>query len=402
VIVKIRAHPAGLESRKRSLPRWRIPESTKKELLQFLSDLELGKVNRGKRLSEAAQLKYLNVLKISLEYFNKATPRLTLKDIEAFEKALSANQIASRLKGQDYSHSTKVGIRKGLRVFLRWRVGTAKATELVGWLDTRNREKTPEFLKEQEIEKLFKKCRDAEQRFAIAVLFDTGARAEEFLNIRYEDIHLPEGKDSFVKITLKEEYSKTKGRTISLYWRHSLDAVKEYLNARIVEGIKSDEPMFKGAYDAMRMFLRRLGQEVLKKPVHPHLFRHSSATYYATRLNRQELCYRYGWRFSSNMPDVYISRAGMENKDLDIKFTNTELPNVKDDLAKVQQESKIKDERMARLEQELTELQKNLSVVSAIVKTNPSAQRIETALRKRKSSGNVIPSTNFDLDRHGR
>jgi hypothetical protein len=160
--------------------------------------------------------------------------------------------------------------------------------------------------------------------------------------------------------------------------------------------------MFKGAYDAMRMFLRRLGQEVLKKPVHPHLFRHSSATYYATRLNRQELCYRYGWRFSSNMPDVYISRAGMENKDLDIKFTNTELPNVKDDLAKVQQESKIKDERMARLEQELTELQKNLSVVSAIVKTNPSAQRIETALRKRKSSGNVIPSTNFDLDRHGR
>jgi len=33
------------------------------------------------------------------------------------------------------------------------------------------------------------------------------------------------------------------------------------------------------------------------------------------------------------MPGIYISRAGMENKDLDVKFTNTELSGLKDDLA---------------------------------------------------------------------
>jgi hypothetical protein len=42
------------------------------------------------------------------------------------------------------------------------------------------------------------------------------------------------------------------------------------------------------------------------------------------KVNRQELSYRYGWRFSSNMPDIYISRAGMENHELDEKFTQTE------------------------------------------------------------------------------
>ncbi len=56
----------------------------------------------------------------------------------------------------------------------------------------------------------------------MALLFDSGARAEEFLNIRYEDIEIPE-KDNFVRLTLKEEYSKTKGRVISLYWKHSLE-----------------------------------------------------------------------------------------------------------------------------------------------------------------------------------
>ena len=37
------------------------------------------------------------------------------------------------------------------------------------------------------------------------------------------------------------------------------------------------------------------------------------------------LCGCFSWRLSSDMPDIYISRAGMENKDLDLKFTNTEL-----------------------------------------------------------------------------
>jgi len=131
----------------------------------------------------------------------------------------------------------------------------------------------------------------------IAVLFDTGARAEEFLNIRFEDIQLPDKTQNFVKIVLKEEYSKTKGRTISLYWKNSLNSVKNFLDQRIGEGIKSKEQVFNKTYDAMRMFLSRLGKKVLNKEIYPHLFRHSSATYYASKLNRQELCYRYGWSF---------------------------------------------------------------------------------------------------------
>jgi len=78
-----------------------------------------------------------------------------------------------------------------------------------------------EFEVKQEIEKLWKKCKSESERFLIAVLFDSGARIEEFLNIRYEDLQLPDKSSNYVKLTLKEEYSKTTGRVISLSWKHS-------------------------------------------------------------------------------------------------------------------------------------------------------------------------------------
>ncbi len=372
-----------LIGRKQQLQHWKIPQAVKSELLRFLEDLGLGKVNRGKKLCSERQLKYLNGLHTPLEFFNKATGQLTLRDIENFEKALGSGQLGTKKKGLPYARNTQVEMRRILKIFLRWRLGAPKAATLTGWLDTRYRPKTPDFLKEAEIERLYKHCRSAQQRFLITVLFDSGARAEEFHNIRFEDVYLPEGKDNFVKIALKQEYSKTLGRTIALYWKYSLEAVKEYLAERIAEGVKPDEPVFQGSYSTTRRFLQRLGNSVLKRPVYYHLFRHSSATFYATRLNRQEICYRYGWRFSSPMPDIYISRAGMETKNLDEKFTQTELGTIKDDFTKMEQATRIKDERIRQLEESMRHLQQNLDAVSQVLNLNATPEQIEGVLRRK-------------------
>lgn len=395
MLIKIRAHPVYLQSLKEGIQDWKVPAATKADMRRFVSDLDLGKVNRGKRISEGRQAKYLNSLKVCLEFIRKPVTRLTIRDVEKFEKALTADLVTSQWRQRPYSTATKVDLRKALKVYLRWRLGDTAMRRLAGWLDTRGREKTPEYLTEQEVEQLYRHCRTAEQRFAIAILFDAGARAEEFINIRLEDICLPEGKNNFVKLALKEEYSKTKGRTVSLYWRHSAEVVKEYLKERMSQGIISQEPVFKSTYDALRMFLRRLGYKCLKKRVHPHLFRHSSATYYATKLNRQELCYRYGWKFSSNMPDVYISRAGMENRELDIKFAKTEIGDLKDDFSKLQQETRIKDDRIAKLENSLAEVQENFRLVAEILQKNPTIADVEVALQRKGRQ----PRLNSDFDR---
>ena len=383
---RIRIHRESFENRKQQLQRWHFPGSVKNEVLRFLDDLGLGKVNRGKKISPERQLHYLNGLRVPLEFFNKPTRQLSMRDVEEFEKALSSGDLRNKCTGQAYAHNTQVEMRKLLKVFLRWRLGPAKALALTNWLDTHYRPKTPDYLKETEIERLYKNCRNSRQRFLIAVLFDSGARAEEFHNLRFEDICLPEGKDNFAKITLKQEYSKTLGRTIALYWKHSLEAAREYLAERVAGGIKPTDPVFRGDYTATRKFLQRLGHSVLKRPVHYHLFRHSSTTYYAPKLNRQELCYRYGWKFSSDMPDIYISRAGMESKDLDEKFTQNELGTLKDDLAKMEQTARIKDERVAQLEDAMQKLQQNLDAVSRVLSLNPTAAEVEMALRRKKHS----------------
>ncbi len=381
---RIRIDHGSLESGTQKVLQWKVPESVKAEVLRFLDDLALGKVNRGKRISPLRQLKYLHALRVPLEFIQKPTQQITLPDIEDFERALGTGQLCSRLSGQPFAHSTQVDMRMLLRVFLRWRLGTATAEVLTGWLDTRHRRKTPDYLKEAEVERLYRHCRTARQRFLIAVLFDSGARAEEFHNIRFEDIYLPEGKENFVRIALKEEYSKTLGRTIALYWKYSLEAVKEYLTERITAGIKPAEPVFGGNYAATRKFLQRLGRKVINRPVHYHLFRHSSTTHYATQLNRQELCYRYGWKFSSNMPDIYISRAGMQTKNLDEKFAQTELSTVKEELHRVEQAVRIKDERIQHLEDSLQLLHQNLDAVARVLRLNPSPGEIEAVLRKQR------------------
>jgi integrase len=380
---RIHIDHGSFESGKKQIQMWKVPQTVKSELHRFLDDLGLGKVNKGKRISPARQLKYLHALRTPLEFFNKPTPRLKLHDIENFERALVSGQLCSKAKGRPYAHSTQVDMRMLLKIFLRRQLGSVKAQSLTDWLDTRYRPKTPDFLKEAEIERLYKHCRTAQQRFLIAILFDSGARAEEFHNIRFEDIYLPEGKDNFVKIALKQEYSKTLGRTIALYWKYSLEAVKDYLAERIAEGVKPADPIFHGNYSATRKFLRRLGTSALKRPVHYHLFRHSSTTFYATKLNRQELCYRYGWRFSSNMPDVYISRAGMESKQLDEKFTQTELSTVKSDLIHLEQTGKIKDERIRQLEESMRHLQQNLDAISKVLSLNPEMDEVKAVLERK-------------------
>src|ERR1043166_6755926 len=336
--VRVEIHNRSLQTRKRAITGWSIPANEKQALLQFVEELELGRVNKGKRISESRQTKYLDVLRPPLEFFQKPTNRIRVEDVERFEKALGSGQIQSNRK-QSYSHATKVDIRRALKVYLRWRLGKEKADPLVDWLDTRDKAKTPDYLKESEIEQLYKACSSSEQRFLIAILFDTGARAGEFHNIRYEDVNLPQANDSHIRITLKEEYSKTKGRTISLYWKHSSEAVRDYLREREVKGIRTTDPVFNNSYESARFFLHRLGKKVLGRSIHFHLFRHSSATFYASQMNRQQLCIRYGWAFSSRMPDIYISRAGVDSKDLDQKFSATEIEGYKNRLAKVDRKS---------------------------------------------------------------
>lgn len=381
---KILIHVRNIEARLKALVKWDIQKGDREDLILFLKDLSIGRVNKGRKISEARQLKYLDTLKPAFLYFKKPIGQITVKDMENFDLDLSKNNI-KRFDGKPYTEDTKKDIKKLFKIYLKWKLkdNLTHFVELTAWMDTRTvKMKTPEFLSEDEIIKLYKACKSAKERFLVAVLFDSGARAEEFMNIRFGDMIAPRDNNNFYKITLKEEYSKTLGRTIGLYWKYSTEAVREFLEERIREGIKPEEPVYKDTYDAARFFLQRLGRRVLNKRLHFHLFRHSSATFLANKLNRQELCYRYGWRFSSGMPDTYISRSGMMERQVEEKFNKTELEELYKKLQQQEQQGKILSEKVEFNEKQNRIIAEKIRLLLEIFRDSPEEARAITRKNK--------------------
>jgi MoaA/NifB/PqqE/SkfB family radical SAM enzyme len=93
---------------------WDIAEEDRKDLLKFLEDLGMGKVNRGKKISEARQVKYLDLLKPALEQIKKPISKITLKDTEALEKWVFKTE---------YAQSSKSALLIAFKIYIKWKLG---------------------------------------------------------------------------------------------------------------------------------------------------------------------------------------------------------------------------------------------------------------------------------------
>lgn len=337
---KIEIHGNNFENVLKSVEK-EFPKDYKK-IKEFIKKKQI-EDNISKKRSE----KIVYCFKAFLKFIKKDFDTIIRKDLERFK----LNKKYSKRSLRDYVEVVK----KFYELHYPKKYGE---WELNRWFKIPRENKTPEILKEAEVERLYKSCKSNQDRFIIAVLFDSGARIEEFLNIRFEDMIEPTENFPYYKIDLKEEYSKTEGRTIGLYWKLTTEAIRNYLNE--INGDAKDQ-IIKKDYDAIRMFLGRLGKKILGKRVHPHIFRKSSATYYANlNLGREKLCIRYGWRFSSSMPDVYIKRAGITEDEIKDKILNNDLGK----LEKQNKELKTKfDVYRDNSEEKIEQLRDKVSVI---------------------------------------
>ncbi len=334
--IKIALHEYNIEAELAKVKTWSIPAVEKKNLVAFMREFVSGRVT-GRKPNMATARNILIMLRTSLEYLNKESSKLTQEDIITYSDDMSQDKVKKNIQGKHkkgdkpYKEPVKLRIKYSLAVYLKWLL-KEKSASFVEILKIKPQIKrsSVDFLSEEEIKKLLNGCKSDEERFLIGVLFDSGLRAEEFYNIRKEDIELPK-ESGYYRIHIKTEYSKTQGRIISLTWYQSYELVKNYLQKRTLEGIRTGEPVFSMKYRTAREFLYRLGERVLGRRLYFHLFRHSSATYYASKINRQQLCIRYGWAFSSDMPDTYINRSGIDMKDVEEKFEGVERFKLKEE-----------------------------------------------------------------------
>lgn len=96
------------------------------------------------------------------------------------------------------------------------------------------------------------------------------------------------------------------------------------------------------------------------------------------------------------MPDVYISRAGMETKQLDEKFTQTELGTLKDDFFKLEQAGRIKDDRIEQMEQAMQTVQASLDALVKVIQKFPTIKEVEVVLERKKSLNKLPGQTGIN------
>ncbi len=165
----------------------------------------------------------------------------------------------------------------------------------------------------EELQALLKACSNPRDRAIIAVLAETGLRIGELLSIRLRDVEkLPDGA---FRLTVR---GKTGLRTVVAV--RSAGLLEEWLRAHPRPG-DPDAPLWTTLRGeprplrpkAFREHLRYLaGKAGLKRPIHPHMLRHTRFTQLARLLTEQELKVVAGWSRSSRMAAVYVHLSGRD------------------------------------------------------------------------------------------
>ena len=376
---KILTHKRYAEECKKKINNWKTSKENKDLIKKFLEDYENGEVtNRVGSNIETTIERQTQFLRPCLEWFNKKN--YTLENIKKFKKDLLSDKI-KKANGGAYSIRVKKDLLSSFARFLDYTLKDDSPSQpLKIKIDMKKGD--IKFLTLEEIDTLYKHCKNAKERYFIAMLFSSGTRAEEFQNIRFSDITLPKAGEQYIKLRIRNEYSKTEGRTINLYYKHTLEAVRDYLEER--KGLDLEEPVFETAYDSMRIWVNRFGKKVLNKTIGYHLFRHSAATWLANKMNRQQLCIYFGWKFSSPMPDIYIKRKGVDMEVVNDKFKKTEIEEMKRNFDK---EKFDKDLEIENLKEKITKDRQYTMIALKLFAQNgkpPTKQKVEELMAKIK------------------
>ncbi len=290
----------------------------KEIILRYLRESELGKtIRKGskRKIGSGRNLQVAGILNLMAKvWFGKDLDAVTDKDMERFVTRLDRGQLKSRL-GTPYSSETKSNIKKFLRKFYKWMYGNGiNYPDLVEWIDTSKKEAGVEAIQglKEGVWRIVELVPDIRRKALIWCTFDSGFRQGEILNCRIRDVE--KGNDGVYFITCR--HSKTKPRTVSLPYS------SELLDRWLEQHPERDNPQAQLWQTSRVMFYKTVkvyGRRAHKSNITVHMLRHTSATFWAPKLDRVSFCKRFGWSYSSNTPDRYIDFAKVsENRVVEV------------------------------------------------------------------------------------
>ena len=302
----------------------------------------------------------LGDLRFILRVLPKDAKLATKKDIENVVMAINKGKTRDyngNPTNKDLAILSKRKLKEILRAFYRWLYNSDHYPEIVNWIkvDRDVSNKLPEdLLNEEEVKKLIENCKNQRDKTIIALLWDTGMRVGELLNLRIRDISMSDGLSHGIV------RGKTGERKVPLVF--SVPYLANYLND-FRKNCMQDDPLLTTFehntssnvpidYMHIRKMLGDLKERTkLQKRLYPHLFRHSRATYYANFLTEQQAKRYFGWSGGSTMVARYTHLA---SKDIDNAILKANGMTVNDSGESLQPKFSVKQCEKCHLKNEIT------------------------------------------------
>ena len=268
---------------------------------ELLESYYVDKVNEG--ITKPRILSLLEQTSRILEWLGKDWDKVTKEDLKI---------IVTKIRANPHTEKTKSDYLSKIKQFDKWLNDNNEYTDKTRWIKTTIRLKhyklPTDLITPEEAKKLIDSTSSARDRSIISLVWETGARIGEIANLRIQDIQFNKGEAT---INL---FGKTGARRVMIL--ESVRDLKNYLTVRslttkhdfvfCLEGTRNNSaPMTHAAITKlMKQATERSG---LKKRIHPHLFRHSRASYLASKgLSEAQLCFIFGWTLGSKQVRTYI------------------------------------------------------------------------------------------------
>jgi integrase len=245
---------------------------------------------------------------------------------------------------RDVSERTVGAYKQVIKRFWRWLYDMPKGEhpEMVDWINTGassngNGTLPKDLLTREDIDALKAGCRNDRDRAFIAMLYETGARIGELIDLTVGDI---EDHNHGRKVVID---GKTGSRRLPLI--EASPALNDWLNKH--SSGRDDDPLWcklqnsedELSYHYIRQkLLPRAGRRAaasdpstfannpnavddpdeeleFHKPLNPHHFRHSRATELANKFKEAQLCEWFGWVQGSDVPARYVHLSGRDIDD---------------------------------------------------------------------------------------
>lgn len=289
----------------------KMPEDDRELISEFVTEI------KSEGHSKARVRFYLYQLRRFKEWLDVPFLKATKKDMK---KAMA------KIEGSKFSPHTKQNYKIAIKRFYHWlyneklnaKLKAKEYPECVEWISTTmghaGRKLPEDILNEADVKKLLEHCDNIRNKALVALLWDSGCRIGEVLNIKIKNI-------SFDKyggvVTVDGKSGSRRVRLVSSvpYLANLIDnhPLKSNPDANLFVSIGMRNQHGRVTQQAVSAVLLKLKKKAgIHKRMNAHAFRHARATFFASRVKEAVMKEMFGWSKGSNMVATYVHLAGRD------------------------------------------------------------------------------------------